>query len=316
MDYTRFNYVAQPGDGVTDLIPRVNDYDIWAVKWGYGPRGKDLTEQQEREYSNAQIKEAFKNPRLIFYSEFGDSDPRCQMEDLGDNSMRASEYGVKNLQYILPNLIDWTYAAGEGFTELKRAYELVVAQFKQYTDHIYPNIGGLYQDNVTYDMDSPVFREVPADIQRSAVEFLCKELFTTPLWLINPKIIGNIESSRGAETIKRLQGETLKKLFSKSRLSRVANSREYTLDEMLKDLQTSIFKSSDPDIYYRNLQKIYIKTVIEAAKVFKEESSDVYSSLNNQLLDLKKSFTRLQKNAKTEVVKGHWLTLIKSIESI
>jgi len=316
MDYTRFNYVAQPGDGVTDLIPRVNDYDIWAVKWGYGPRDKDFAEEQERDLSNSQIKEAFKNPRLVFYSEFGDSDPRCQMEDLGDNSMRASWYGIKNLQYIVPNLIDWTYSGGEGFTELRRVYDLVVAQFKQYTDHVITNIGGYYQDNVTYDMDAPVYREVPADIQQSAVEFLCKELFATPLWLIDPKIVSNIESSRGVESIKRLQGEALKKLFTKSRLSKLANSREYTLDEMLQDLQTDIFGKTDPDIYERNLQKIYIKTAIEAAKTFKEESSDVHSSLNNQLENLKKSFTGLHKKGRTDVVKGHWLTLIKSIESI
>jgi hypothetical protein len=101
-----------------------------------------------------------------------------------------------------------------------------------------------------------------------------------------------------------------------SRLSRLANSREYTLDEMIKDLQTNIFGKTDPDIYERNLQKIYIKTAIEAAKTFKDESSDVYSSLNNQLLLLKKSFTGYQKNGRNEVVKGHWLTLIKSIETI
>jgi len=35
MDYARFNYVAQPEDGVKHLFPRIGDYDKWAIKWGY-----------------------------------------------------------------------------------------------------------------------------------------------------------------------------------------------------------------------------------------------------------------------------------------
>jgi hypothetical protein len=222
MDYTRFNYVAQPGDGVKELMPRINDYDIWAVKWGYGPRDFNLNEQQEKEFSNEQIKEAWKDPRLIFYSEFSDTDPRCQMEDLGDNSMLASEYGIDNLKFIVPNLVEWSCRSGEGYSDLRRIFSEITTQFKQYMDHVCTNIGGIYQDNVTFDMNAPVFREVPARLQQDAVSFLCNNLFTTPFWLIDPSVTGKLDSRGGVETIRRLQGDILKKLFSKARVTNLS----------------------------------------------------------------------------------------------
>src|SRR5690625_5703971 len=36
MDYARFNYIAQPGDGVTNFFPAIGEYDKWAIKWGIG----------------------------------------------------------------------------------------------------------------------------------------------------------------------------------------------------------------------------------------------------------------------------------------
>jgi len=39
MDYSRFNYVAQPEDNipVEDLVPKIGPYDKWATMWGYKP---------------------------------------------------------------------------------------------------------------------------------------------------------------------------------------------------------------------------------------------------------------------------------------
>jgi hypothetical protein len=94
MDYARFNYVAQPEDGVTALFPRIGDYDKWAIKWGI-PILKTLKTRHRKRLLNEMTKEAYKNNRLWFGSETSPYDPRYQTEDLGDNAMRASEYGIK-----------------------------------------------------------------------------------------------------------------------------------------------------------------------------------------------------------------------------
>jgi len=316
MDYTRFNYVAQPGDGVNDLMPGVNDYDIWAIKWGYGPRNAGFSELQEREFSNSQIKEAIKDPRLIFYSEFSDTDPRCQMEDLGDNSMQASEYGIKNLQFIISHLVEWSCREGEGFSDLKRLYSEISTQFKQYLDHVCTNIGGVYQDNVTYDMKSPGYRDVPSMLQEEAVRFLCNNIFTTPFWLIDSSVIGNLDSRGGVETIKRLQMDVLKKLFSKSRVTNLSLGEEYTLAALVDALGNHIFNTKEADVFTRNLQKVYIKSLCESAKTYRDEASDIYPVLSAHLYKFKKSFEKLEKRSGDDVTKGHWRSLIKSIETI
>lgn len=315
MDYTRFNYVAQPGDNVRELMPKVNDYDIWAVKWGYGPRGDSYNELNESEFSNKQIREAIKDPRLVFYSEFSDTDPRCQMEDLGDNSMLASEYGIKNLQFIMSHIIEWTCREGEGFSNLKRLYSEITTQFKQYIEHVCTNIGGVYQDNVTFEMNAPVYREVPSGMQEKAIQFLCENIFKTPDWLIDSTVISNLDNRGGVETIKRLQTDILKKLFSKNRVSNLSSGREYPLESMVNVLNNHIFNSAESDLFTRNLQKIYIKTLCETAKTFKEDTSDISPILSSYLGKLKRSFEKMERRSGSVLMKGHWRSLIKSIET-
>lgn len=271
MDYARFNYVAQPEDGVTDFFPRIGDYDIWAIKWGYSyfPEAKDAKE--EKKTLNEWTKDAYKDPRKRFGTEISPYDPRYQTEDLSDNAMKASDYGIKNLQRILPNLTEWTKEDGEFYKELAELYGNVVSQYRRYVGHVTKNVGGIYDDPKTYDMEGSVFTVVPKATQKEAVAFLNRQVFATPTWLLDQNVLNKINIETGVEAVKSIQEFTLNSLMLGDRAVRLmetsaTNPANYNLDDLMTDLRGGIWselKSRKPiDIYRRNLQKVYAEKVI------------------------------------------------------
>jgi hypothetical protein len=267
MDYARFNYVAQPGDGVTHFFPGVGDYDKWAIKWGYSYFGKD---QDDKATLNAWTKEAYKQARLRFGTEMNPYDPRYQSEDLGDNAMKASAYGILNLQRILPNLISWSREDGQSYKELDELYTNVVGQYRRYLGHVTKNVGGIYDDPKTYDMEGASFVAVPKAIQKEAVSFLNEQLFKTPLWLIDTTVINKLKPETGVEALKLIQSTTLASLFAGDRAVRLMESsistQNYSLDELYSDLEKGIFTELSSgktiDIFRRNLQKLFLENLI------------------------------------------------------
>ncbi|WP_188050405.1 zinc-dependent metalloprotease [Flavobacterium sp. GP15] len=275
MDYARFNYVAQPEDGVTDFFPKIGDYDKWAIKWGYSYFEEAKSEKEEKTILNEMTKEAYKNNRLWFGTESSPYDPRYQTEDIGDNAMRASEYGIKNLKRILPNLIEWSSEKGESYSELDELYGALTGQFRRYMGHVTKNVGGIYDSPKTYDMTGNQFTVVPKSIQKDAVAFLNTQLFTTPKWLLNQDILSKINPDSGVEAIKSMQDATLSSLLAGDRMVRLmetssAIKENYAVDELMTDLNKGIFSelkgSSSIDIYRRNIQKIYVDKLIELLK--------------------------------------------------
>ncbi|MGO4904227.1 zinc-dependent metalloprotease [Flavobacterium sp. W20_MBD1_R3] len=275
MDYARFNYVAQPEDGVTSLFPRIGDYDKWAIKWGYSYFEDTKTEAEEKAFLNEMTKEAYKNRRLWFGSETSPYDPRYQTEDIGDNAMRASEYGIKNLKRILPNLLEWSKEDGESYAELDELYGALTGQFRRYMGHVTKNVGGIYDSPKTYDMTGNQFEVVPKSIQKDAVAFLNTQLFTTPKWLLNQDILSKINPENGVEAIKGMQDATLNSLLAGDRMVRLLETSStskdnYSVDELMTDLSKGIFSElknkNTIDIYRRNIQKLYVDKMIELLK--------------------------------------------------
>jgi hypothetical protein len=268
MDYARFNYVAQPEDGVNDLFPRIGDYDKWAIKWGYSYIPDEKT---EKETLNNWTKEAYLNPRLRFGTEISPYDPRYQTEDIGDNAMKASNYGIKNLARIVPNLVEWSKENGESYQELEELYGNVVSQYRRYIGHVSKNIGGIYDDPKTYDMPGNQFTVVPKSLQKEAVAFLSDQLFKTPNWMLDQSILAKIKPENGVEAIKDIQDKTLENLLAGDRLVRLmetgsALSTNYNLDEYFQDLKAGIFgelkSGTNIDLNRRNLQKVYVRQMI------------------------------------------------------
>ncbi len=271
MDYARFNYVAQPEDGVTDFLPRINDYDKWAIKWGYSFFGADIDDKKEKIILNDWIIDAYKDPRLRYMGEEIVFDPRNQMEDLGDNSIKASEYGIRNLKVVVDSLYNWCYQDRHDYSELKRLYDAVVSQYNRYLFHVVNNIGGIYVNPLTFEMDGVGFEPVPRDKQRDALQFLKENLFTPPIWIFNDRIIRSISAQKPEEYLNSWYTKVITALFSPHRLARLEptefSESSYDYIQMINDLTEMIFSnnriSNNIKVSDRNLQRIYLNTLME-----------------------------------------------------
>src|SRR5690606_12803147 len=197
MDYARFNYVAQPEDGDVALMPNIGVYDKYAINWGYRPI-LDTSEEEEKSILNQWILEHAGDPMYRFgHQQAGDVvDPSSQTEDLGNDAMLASHYGILNLKRIVPNLITWTTAPGEDYDDLEEMYGHVISQFNRYMGHVSSNIGGVYENYKTADQDGAVYTPVPKAHQKKALQFLIDNLFETPEWLIDENIFNKIEDRK------------------------------------------------------------------------------------------------------------------------
>ena len=274
MDYARFNYVAQPEDGITDLFPRIGTYDIWAVEWGYKPVYDTKDATADKLVLNKMVQSHASDPRYWFGTEINPMDPRSQSEDLGDNAMKASTYGIMNLKRILPNLTEWTREEAEDYDKLREMYGEIVGQFRRYMGHVTKYVGGIYETPRTYDQAGVVYEPTPRALQKEAVSFLNTQLFQTPLWLLDTKSMALFRPDQGIDYVRQLQETTLNSLFDVGRMSRLIETGTsstpakpmYTLDEFMTDMQGGIWselKQSKPiDVYRRDLQKVYVERLI------------------------------------------------------
>lgn len=200
MDYARFNYVAQPEDDVVDITPKIGVYDRYAIHWGYRWLGLE-TPQDELPIVNKWIREHENDP-LYFYGPQQSSaaviDPRSQSEDLGDNAVKASEYGLKNLKRIMPNIIGWTQEEGKGYYKAAKLYKSVIDQWELYTYHVMANIGGVYINNTVYGDGKNTFVAVPTKRQEEALEYLIQHSILPQAWLFTPDLINKVYPVRDA----------------------------------------------------------------------------------------------------------------------
>ncbi|HEX7050574.1 MAG TPA: zinc-dependent metalloprotease [Longimicrobiales bacterium] len=267
MDYARFNYVAQPGDD-TCFMPMIGPYDIYAIRWGYGPVPGADTPEEERPALNALVKEHEGDPMY----RFGDPsryDPSSLTEAIGANAMKASTYGIANLKRLIPHLIEWSYREGEPYDQLEELYGQVIGQWNRYLGHVVTNIGGVYYVRKTYDQPGPVYEPVPEETQREAMAYLDTQVFQTPKWMLDEEILSRIEPAGAVERIRQLQVRAVDQVLSPPRLQRLieAGALEgddaYTLGEMLADLRASIWSELESgrsiDVFRRNLQRGYIE---------------------------------------------------------
>jgi hypothetical protein len=269
MDYARFNYVAQPEDNVTQmgLFPRIGDYDKWAIKWGYTYTG--VGDEADKKINNKWIIDALNsNDRLWFGGEGFNADPRAQTEDLGDNSVLASEYGIKNLKRIVVKLPEWTKEEGDRYQNLNDIYTQLVGQYSRYMGHVLKNVGGVYETIKSVEEKGDVYTATPAAIQKSAMNFLQTQLFATPKWLLDNTILNKISNPVANERLQSVQTSVLKNLLEKGRLYRLTTSTtrfgnaSYSLHDMMEDTRKGLFSELNSrqatDVFRRNLQKVYV----------------------------------------------------------
>ena len=318
MDYARFNYVAQPEDKGVSLMPSIGVYDKYSIAWGYRPiPGK--TAEEEKEILNGWITKHAGDPMYRFgHQQAGDVvDPSSQTEDLGDDAMLASYYGIKNLKRIVPNLIEWTTEAGKDYSDLEAMYEQVLSQFNRYMGHVANNVGGVYEHYKTADQEGAVYTHVSKKKQAEALAFLDENLFKTPQWLIDKAILDRIEYSGAVERIRGLQERTLKNLLSLGKMARLIENetlngaQAFKLTDMTTALRNSIWteikKGRKIDTYRRNLQRAHIDRLaylLKAENQSKRRGSDYIKStaVNTSQSDIR-AIARFELNALKGIAK-------------
>ena len=288
MDYARYNYVAQPGDGVTAVSPHIGPYDIFAIEYGYRWYGLPTPEAEKDVLYDFLNKH---NGRLYKYSEAQDPrsavDPRAQNEDLGDDPVRSSELGIANLKRIVPEIIKWTTTGekGQTYEEASRLYYAVITQWNNYLYHVMANIGGIYIENTTVGDGVKTYTYVEKEKQEASLDFLLNEVLCYPRWLFDTEIsdytfllrknpTGVIEYAP-SQILKNTQGYIFWDLLSNDRLMRMLENelkngkKAFTVVEMMDKMHNSIFattiKGGTPDVMERNLQKGFLDALNTAA---------------------------------------------------
>ncbi len=268
MDYARFNYVAQPGDGDVELMPNIGVYDKHSIRWGYKPI-LNKSAEEEKETLDKWILDHAGDPMYRFgRQQRGVIDPSSQTEDLGDNAVLASTYGIANLKRIVPNLIEWTAEDGKDYEDLQTMYGQVLGQFNRYMGHVTGNIGGIYEYYKTYDQDGAVYTHVDATKQKESLEFLQEQLFKTPTWMIDQNIFDKVQAAGSVERIRGTQVRTLNNILDFGRMARMIENEAlngdaaYTYLNMMQDLRGGLFselkRGQTIDVYRRNLQRAYV----------------------------------------------------------
>ncbi len=268
MDYARQNYVAQPGDGVTRFVRMMGPYDDYSINWGYRVIPGAATPEAERRTLDAWIREKADDPRYRFAG--GDGvDPRAQTEDIGDDPVRASRYGIANLQRVLPMLPQWTATPGEDWSDLSELYGELVSSYARYVGHVVTMVGGVYRTTKATDQAGPVYDPVPAAQQREAVRFLAAEVFTTPTWLVDPVVLRRFEATGALNRIRGQQQSVVNALVDAGRMSRMQETAlgeipgAYPPIEMLADVRRAIWGelsgSGSIDVWRRQLQRAHVE---------------------------------------------------------
>ncbi|SHE88204.1 zinc-dependent metalloprotease [Pedobacter caeni] len=337
MDYARFNYIAQPGDGITDIYPKIGAYDQFAIKFGYTYFPASQSAKEEKKVLDAMIMKKSKDP-VYFYGKQGSIDPRAQSEDLGDNAMKASAYGIENLKRILPNIEKWTYEPGKELEDANDLYYEVIRQYRRYVNHVVANVSGLQEDVKTVDEPGAVYTYTSKAKQQQAIAFLNKQVFATPNWLLNKSMMSRIDFGVVNNRIMEMQNQVLTSLLETYGFARMIDdeikngNNAYTVTNLLTDLRVAIFSNETPDVFKRALQRAYAdrlgvllkldKPVVESSYAimgitpYNPNSSDMRLLVRAELKKLNANVKALQVTAGNPLTKSHYEDLADRINKI
>ena len=273
MDYARFNYVAQPEDNISTYMPKIGIYDKYAISWGYRPI-LDKSADEEKPILNDWILKHANDPLYRFgHQQVGNLftsvvDPSSQTEDIGDNSMKASSYGIKNLKRILKNLDKWTVKKGDSYDELSKMYNSLFGQYYRYMGHVIANIGGVYENHKTRNQQGAIYTHVDKIKQKEAVSFLNKELFKTPTWLLDNEIFNKVQFSGVQQRMRGIHADAVNGILDPGRMIRILENetvngnKAFTLTSLFYHLRqgiwSEIYAGKSIDAHRRNLQRAYI----------------------------------------------------------
>jgi len=265
MDYARFNYIAQPEDKGVALMPNVGIYDKYAISWGYRPIPGANSPDDEVPTLRRWIEE--KNGDPLY--RYGQGDYTAQTEDLGDDAMKASGYGIANLKRIMTNLRDWTYTPGSDYSELQEMYGEISSQFGRYMGHVGSYVGGVKKETKTADQEGLIYTHAPKEKQKEAVKFIADNLFTTPKWMLDTEILGRLQGVGAVEAMRSRQVRSLNSMLEWRKLGTLMENEAlngaaaYKMTELFSDVRNAIWSElrggNTIDNYRRSLQRAHIE---------------------------------------------------------
>lgn len=311
MDYARFNYVAQPEDNVTNITPQIGLYDQYAIEWGY--RWLDIVDPHDEIPVLAKWIKNHENDPLYFYGDQQSSanviDPRSQSEDLGDDAVKASHYGLLNLKRLIPQIINWSAKDGEDYYQAGKLYMAAIFQWSTYAEHVTANIGGYYLEKPVNGDKKDAYTPVPKAMQINALNYLKEEVLKDPEWLFNKDLLKKTfpikDSPAGPYEYapynlrREFQYGALYSLVSQERLLRMlemevllGKDNVFTVAELLKNLRETVFaktvKGKALSITDRMLQQNYVDVLLVSTdkmleKITKTTLNDNRLKIQNQL---------------------------------
>ena len=310
MDYARYNYIAQPGDKNIRFIRQLGPYDDYSIEWGYRYfPGKSVNE--EREILLKFVDQKSLNPIYMFGSSWGD--PNSQTENIGDDPVKASYYGIKNLKIVAENLTKWTYSPNKDYEDLEELYGELLGVYRRYIFHVIGIIGGVNQTLInTNQSGSFTYKNVDKQYQIRALNFLDTELWKTPIWLLDKDIVSQINNTDGLYKIETLHERSINSLLSNYRLNRMLSSENSIVGEGLKYnelfdlLYESIFEKINPTNQIdRNLQLSFTKKIISLI-----EEKDLKDAIKAKALSMKEEINKLSnkksRSSSNNILKNHY----------
>ncbi|HBV99886.1 MAG TPA: zinc-dependent metalloprotease [Bacteroidetes bacterium] len=342
MDYARFNYIAQPGDGVTQFNPQIGEYDEWAIKWGYTWFG-DMSLEEQKEVLDGWVEERADDPRFFYGRQTGSKiDPRSQNEDLGDDAMYASELGLNNLQVIIENLNDWTTEERNTYEDLEELYGRVISQWGRYMGHVLANIGGVYENDKVKGQEGVVYEPVERETQERAVDFLNEHAFSSPTWALNEELFALFNQASVVEAFRARQASVLNQVLDPQRLARLIDYERrsegtYTAMELMDEVRGGVFselsRGRAVDVHRRALQRAFVEHMEELMTeevrsipaAFRSfygytpvdvSQSDIRPLVREQLTTLKSQVDRASSNTGDRMTTAHLNDLSERIDLI
>ncbi|MGY8909347.1 MAG: zinc-dependent metalloprotease [Flavobacteriales bacterium] len=323
MDYARYNYIAQPGDENVRFIRQLGPYDHYAINWGYRKIPLAKTPEQEVKTLDKWIEEKADDPIYRFGG--ARFDPSAQTEGIGNDQVKASTYGMKNLKIVAENLPSWTSDQTNNYEDLSELYGELLGVWSRYVGHVSGNIGGVYEFNKKPVQNGLVYEAVSKKKQKEAMVWLQKNAFETQDWLINPEILANINENGYTARILSLQNRQLYTLLNPNKLemmidAEVIDSKTYTALDMIRDLRTGIFSETNytknVDVFRRNLQKSMINRMGMLLNSKDNQNSDISSIVRGELEALNFQLTVAKNRGVNRITKYHYRDCLANIKEI
>ena len=299
MDYARYNYIAQPGDENIRFVRQMGPYDDYAIEWGY----RYFPGQEPDEIKSklaAFVSERNLNPIYQFGS--GGTDPDSQTENIGDDPIKATAYGISNLKIVAKNLEDWTTEDGQNFDDLKELYLEMVSVYRRYIYHVANLVGGVRETRVVKGQIEQVYENVPRSEQLMALNTLQREVWNSPMWLLDPALISQFEDEGRLPLIGNLQKALVYRLLSTDKLNQMISSaasvkgNPLSTKDLISILTNQIVKEAKSlDALQKGLQISLVERLIElkedekANPVVRAEAFDALSELRSHFKSRQKS---------------------------